>query len=79
MMLGTNFLPIIDATKCTGCGLCVAACPNQVLLMQTSLPVLAKPAACDYSSVCQEVCPTGAVSLSFEIVFNRGATTGRRH
>ena len=27
------------------------------------------PAACDYSSTCQEICPTEAISLTFEIVF----------
>lgn len=29
----TNFLPIIDAEKCTGCGKCVSACPVEAMTL----------------------------------------------
>ncbi len=32
--IGDKDLPIVDPDKCTGCGLCVAACPKNVLVLQ---------------------------------------------
>jgi len=29
---------VIDKDRCKGCGLCIAACPNQVLAFSRSLP-----------------------------------------
>lgn len=34
MEMGPDNLPVIDEEKCTGCGLCVAACPKNVLAME---------------------------------------------
>jgi NAD-dependent dihydropyrimidine dehydrogenase PreA subunit len=65
----SDFLPQIDAAKCIGCELCIKMCPNHALALINSLPVIARPGACDYAAVCQEICPTGAISLTFEIVF----------
>jgi len=69
MQAATFFLPQIDATKCTGCGLCIRICPNQVLAMRREWAIVAKPGACNYSGACQEACPTQAITLPFEIVF----------
>lgn len=63
------FLPEIDAAKCIGCELCVKACPNGALAMVNEVAVVANPDACDYASVCQEICPTQAISLTYELVF----------
>jgi formate hydrogenlyase subunit 6/NADH:ubiquinone oxidoreductase subunit I len=65
----SEFLPIIDLVKCIGCELCVRACPNQVLALIDDVAAIVNPAACNYSGVCQEICPTEAVSLTYEIVF----------
>jgi NAD-dependent dihydropyrimidine dehydrogenase PreA subunit len=70
LMTSSEFLPQIDEEKCISCELCVRICPNDVLAMAYELPVVAEPAACNYSGVCMEVCPTGAISLMFEIVFS---------
>lgn len=33
--IGDKDLPIVDPKKCTGCGLCVKACPQDVLILQS--------------------------------------------
>jgi ferredoxin len=65
----TEFLPQIDPARCTGCELCVKMCPQEVLGLVGRVAEVVNPAACEYSATCQEVCPTGAVSLPYEIVF----------
>lgn len=63
----TDFLPQIDEAKCIGCELCVKFCPNQTLTMRDNIAVVANPKACDYVGACQEICPTEAISLTYEI------------
>lgn len=65
----SDFLPQIDPAKCIACELCVRACPNLVLKLINNLAVIAKPAACTYSGACEAICPTGAITLVYEIVF----------
>jgi ferredoxin len=64
----TDFLPSIDAARCIGCEVCVKLCPNRVLMMNGDLAMVADPEACEYAGVCQEICPTQAISLIYEIV-----------
>lgn len=67
-----DFLPQIDIPKCTGCELCVKVCPNDVLGLVDKVPQIVNPEACEYSGTCQEICPTGAISLPYEIIFLSG-------
>ncbi len=56
------------AARCTGCQLCVAACPNGVLRPSTDLVTLMQP-ECSYEhgycrpecTACSSVCPAGAI------------------
>jgi len=67
----TNFLPQLDAEKCTGCGKCVDACPvNAMALISANDPRQPKKRkavvledSCLGCGVCVRVCPTGALSL----------------
>jgi formate hydrogenlyase subunit 6/NADH:ubiquinone oxidoreductase subunit I len=71
-------LPQVDETRCTLCGLCVEACPCHAVKLGERGPVFTCPEACprtpgcaealDCCSLCEEVCPTGAISCAFEIV-----------
>ncbi|MBI1882499.1 MAG: 4Fe-4S binding protein [Chloroflexi bacterium] len=65
----SDFLPKIDSAKCIGCELCVRVCPNDALALINDTAVVSRPEACNYTGACQEICPTEAISLTYEIVF----------
>ncbi|OWK45283.1 4Fe-4S dicluster domain-containing protein [Fimbriiglobus ruber] len=57
-------LPVLDASRCTGCGDCVAACPTRCLESSANgLPWLARPADCVSCAACAAVCPTTAIAM----------------
>lgn len=62
-------IPIIDAAKCTGCGLCVEACPNEALSMLNGCAVVSKPDACMYTGNCELICPEDAISRPYQLIF----------
>jgi formate hydrogenlyase subunit 6/NADH:ubiquinone oxidoreductase subunit I len=59
-----NDLPILDATRCTGCGDCVTLCPTQCLAMDGPLPWLPRPGDCVACALCARVCPVDALTMS---------------
>jgi formate hydrogenlyase subunit 6/NADH:ubiquinone oxidoreductase subunit I len=71
-------LPKLDDTLCTLCGLCVDACACQAVTLGDHGPVFACSDACPYPDpstqscdchcLCEEVCPTGAITWEFDIV-----------
>jgi Pyruvate/2-oxoacid:ferredoxin oxidoreductase delta subunit len=65
----TEFLPQIDTVKCICCELCIILCPNEALGSIDNVVAVINPDACDYVGICQEICPTGAINLVYEIVF----------
>jgi NAD-dependent dihydropyrimidine dehydrogenase PreA subunit len=55
----------IDRERCTGCGACMEACPNDAIEIQDGFAhVLAE--RCTECGTCVEVCPQGAVLLLAE-------------
>ena len=61
--------PVIDTTKCIGCGSCVAACPemptHQVLGMVRNKAALVSPTDCIGHGACKAACPVDAIALVF--------------
>lgn len=61
--------PVIDATRCLGCGACVTACPeqpsHQVLGLIAGKAQLVSPADCIGHGACKSACPTDAITLVF--------------
>jgi len=56
-------LPLLDETRCTGCGDCVAICPTECLALAGPVPWLPRPGDCVSCSLCVLVCPAEALRL----------------
>ena len=50
----------IDSNKCTGCGVCVGACPRQAVSIQNDIAVI-KQGLCSQCGTCATVCPADAI------------------
>jgi thioredoxin reductase (NADPH) len=58
--------PVIDYSRCLGCGTCVKACPEKsVLGLIGNRAQLITPASCIGHGACKTACPTQAISLVF--------------
>jgi NAD-dependent dihydropyrimidine dehydrogenase PreA subunit len=56
--------PIIDTDKCTGCGVCVEDCPNEVLVMKDDRSSVSDADECVECGVCVDNCPEEAITLA---------------
>ena len=57
----------LDKNKCTGCGACVATCPQNARTMEEGLPKV-NAALCKRCGACLEACPGGAIALEGKFV-----------
>ncbi len=63
-----KIMPAIDSARCNGCGLCVERCPAGALDLRDGCVVMARPDLCSYCATCEDVCPTQAIALPYQIV-----------
>lgn len=68
----TNFLPVIDEEKCTGCSLCIEVCPVEAVTMApVKLPGSGRPRPvlesdiCLGCGICARACPSRAITLMY--------------
>ncbi len=56
--------PIIDESKCTGCGTCVEVCPMEVFVMGDNKKAVVKfPEKCIGCRACEAQCEPGAIKV----------------
>ena len=53
----------IDESKCSGCGLCAAACHEGAIGMRSGVAKLLREDYCDGLGDCLPACPTGAITF----------------
>jgi heterodisulfide reductase subunit A len=62
------FVAVVDAVKCTGCGLCPAECSYDGALMMAEKNgkklAVVNPALCKGCGACVAVCPTRAINVA---------------
>jgi MinD superfamily P-loop ATPase len=63
-------MPVIDTEKCSGCGLCVEVCQQNVLILIGDIVTVNTAGNCDWCTDCEIVCMEGALTCPFEIVIN---------
>lgn len=64
LMQPASLHPIIDRSRCLGCGACVDACPEKkVLGLIVGKAELITPANCIGHGACKEACPFDAINL----------------
>ncbi len=65
-------MPIIDASKCNGCGLCVGICKCGVLVLIENKATVIKKEGCAectrWCTLCEDICPNEAIRCPFEII-----------
>ncbi len=54
--------PVIVADECIGCGICVDACPQEVLEVVGGVADTVNEDACIACGDCLEECPMGAIT-----------------
>lgn len=57
--------PVIDLSRCLGCGACIDACPeSNVLELVHGQAVVVSGARCVGHAACERECPTGAITVT---------------
>lgn len=64
----TSFLPVVDESRCTGCGICVGACPDFALLMKAGEAPKVIESRCSGCMACFFACPVKAVIQSAKVL-----------
>lgn len=55
--------PVVDKSKCTGCGTCVEVCPMNVFKLENKKSKVVKPKECIGCRACEAQCPQEAIKV----------------
>jgi NAD-dependent dihydropyrimidine dehydrogenase PreA subunit len=53
----------LDASRCTGCGMCLEVCPHAVFRMENRKSVITDGDRCMECGACSRNCPAAAISV----------------
>jgi len=59
-------IPLVDAFKCNGCGVCVKRCPPQVIGLVSEKAAIIEM-LCEECGICAEVCPIDAIVFELPV------------
>jgi len=54
----------LDASKCTGCSMCISVCPHGVFGLENRKAFIADKDRCMECGACQKNCPSGALKVT---------------
>lgn len=63
MVNSTNYLSLINADACTGCGICVDRCPVDAVSLNSDSVAVREEEYCIGCGICARFCPEDAISL----------------
>jgi ferredoxin len=66
-MESTIVLPVIDLSRCDGCGICVASCPTQAVNLVDGRAKITVPDRCTFCEICESYCPCEAIGRPFRV------------
>ncbi|MDI4655307.1 4Fe-4S binding protein [Xanthobacter autotrophicus] len=70
-------IEIISAARCTGCNICVTACPTNVFApVPGGAPRIARPDDCQTCFMCELYCPEDALYVAPTALAPQGLTEG---
>ena len=55
--------PKIDEKLCDGCGMCIDACPSEVLVLENEKAKVANEDDCTECEICVDECPNNAIKM----------------
>ncbi len=71
-------MPVVNQAKCNGCGLCIDVCGLKAIVRVGSKVTVIEMEKCSWCIQCEIVCPTGAITCPYEIVFEEHPKTDSR-
>ncbi|MFM0123491.1 ferredoxin family protein [Paraburkholderia sp. RL18-101-BIB-B] len=61
-------IEIVDSGRCTGCNICVRACPTNVFdIVQNGAPRIARQSDCQTCFMCELYCPEDALFVAPQV------------